>query len=145
MLYAFLSCIFLRITPMPLLKDILYPNNQTLTTTSQIKATNGEQMPAMVIFTMAMGYLREHLMHQLLPIYKLNERHDVIFVITVPTISNDASRQLMEGAANMVCYYFNLFLMMQVKSVMKKIWQLLVSFNARKEVQSVLLNDLSHM
>ena len=96
---------------MPLLKDILYRNNQTLTSTSQIKATNGEQMPAMVIFTMAMGYLREHLVRHLPP--EVDKRHDVIFVIPVPVISNDASRQLMEAAAIMVCYYFNLFVMMQ--------------------------------
>jgi len=87
---------------MPLLKDVLYRNKQTLTSTSQIKATNGEHMPAMVIFTMAMGYLREHLLRH--SPFGLKERHDFIFVIPMPAIFNDASRQLIEGAAILVCY-----------------------------------------
>ena len=65
----------------------------------------------MAIFTMAIGYLREHLMRLLDAMFSGNvERRDVMFVITVPANSNDTSLQFMEEAAIAVCYFYFMYL-----------------------------------
>jgi len=64
----------------------------------------------MAIFTMAIGYLREHLMRLLDANSENVERRDVMFVITVPANSNDASLQFIEEAAIAVCYFYFMYL-----------------------------------
>jgi len=56
-------------------------------------------MPAITIFSMAINYLRQHLMDALKKQVSDIEQSDVMFVITVPAIWNDASKQFMREAA----------------------------------------------
>ena len=53
----------------------------------------------MAIFTMANVFLREHLMRFIYANIQNVGCRDVMFVITAPANSNDASLQLMEEAA----------------------------------------------
>ena len=56
-------------------------------------------MSAMTIFSMAINYMREHLIHALKDAYPDIEERDVMFVITVPAIWNDGAKQFMREAA----------------------------------------------
>jgi len=53
----------------------------------------------MTIFSMAIQYMREHLMETLNKQVTHVEESDVMFVITVPAIWSDASKQFMREAA----------------------------------------------
>ena len=62
----------------------------------------GKKMPAMDVFCACIRYLKEHLFnkcHQQLPGTLDN---DIRWVLTVPAIWNDASKQFMREAAQMV-------------------------------------------
>jgi len=72
---------------------------------SEVKDINGEQMPAMTIFSMAINYMRRHLMCALRNAYTGIKQRDVMFVITVPAIWNDAAKQFMREAALLVCIF----------------------------------------
>jgi len=71
-------------------------------------------MPAITIFSMAINYMRQHLMDALKKQVSDIKQSDVMFVITVPAIWNDASKQFMREAAIAVSNYgmaiFNLIL-----------------------------------
>jgi len=56
-------------------------------------------MSAMTIFSMAINYLREHLIRALNDAFPGFEEGDVMFVITVPAIWNDGAKQFMREAA----------------------------------------------
>jgi len=61
-------------------------------------------MPAITIFAMAINYMRQHLMDALNKQVSNIEQSDVMFVITVPAIWSDASKQFMREAAIAVSY-----------------------------------------
>ena len=62
-------------------------------------------MPAITIFAMAINYMRQHLMDTLNKQVSNIEQSDVMFVITVPAIWSDASKQFMREAAIAVSYF----------------------------------------
>ena len=66
-------------------------------------------MPAMTIFSMAINYMRGHVMSALENSFSEIKQPDVMFVITVPAIWNDAAKQFMREAAVKVCYIVCLF------------------------------------
>jgi len=53
----------------------------------------------MTIFSMAINYMREHLLRALKNAYPDFEQRDVMFIITVPAIWNDGAKQFMREAA----------------------------------------------
>jgi len=65
-------------------------------------------MSAMTIFSMAINYMRGHLMAALKKQVLDIEQSDVMFVITVPAIWNDASKQFMREAAIKVSDYISI-------------------------------------
>ena len=71
---------------------------------------NGKKMLAMDVFTMAIRYMREHLMNALKKQVSDIQQSDVLFVITVPAIWSDASKQFMREAAIAVrcCFIIDL-------------------------------------
>ncbi|XP_056013353.1 heat shock 70 kDa protein 12B-like isoform X2 [Ostrea edulis] len=73
--------------------------NKSLKRTTTIKDVNGEEMPAMTIFTMAIKYFKDHLMGTLKS-RVVNITEDVIlWVLTVPAIWDDGAKQFMREAA----------------------------------------------
>jgi len=81
-----------------------------------VEDINGKKMLAMDVFTMAIRYMREHLMNALKKQVSDIQQSDVLFVITVPAIWSDASKQFMREAAIAVrccliivsLFYFNI-------------------------------------
>jgi len=66
---------------------------------TEVQAVNGKQMLAIDIFTMAIEFMRKHLMHTVSNQVASIKESDVMFVITVPAIWNDTSKQFMRKAA----------------------------------------------
>jgi len=62
-------------------------------------------MSAMTIFSMAINYMRNHLMDLLKKQVTDIGQSDVMFVLTVPAIWSDASKQFMREAAIAVSGY----------------------------------------
>jgi len=62
-------------------------------------------MPAMTIFSMAINFMREDIMELLNNQVMHIKESDVMFVITVPAIWSDASKQFMREAAIAVCCF----------------------------------------
>ena len=91
--------------------------NQGLNRQVEIEDINGKRMPAITIFSMAINYMRKHLMDALKKQVSDIKQADVMFVITVPAIWNDASKQFMREAAIAVSYsdlaIFNLILLIE--------------------------------
>ncbi|XP_033743258.1 heat shock 70 kDa protein 12B-like [Pecten maximus] len=79
---------------------MLLHNNKTLGRSTLIKDINGEMMPAKTIFSMAIRYLREHLlgMAQKQVVSDLDEGM-IGWVITVPAIWDEGAKQFMREAA----------------------------------------------
>ena len=71
-----------------------------------IEDDKGKKMEAMKVFSAAIGYLKEHLhstcKRQLTDI----EDSDITWVLTVPAIWTDPSKQFMREAAEKVCCNF---------------------------------------
>jgi len=59
----------------------------------------------MTIFSMAIDYMRRHLMSSIENSFPDIKQRDVMFVITVPAIWSNASKQFMREAAVKVCIY----------------------------------------
>jgi len=72
---------------------------QGLSRQSEVEDINGRRMPATTIFAMAINYMREHLMNALNIQDPTIEQSDIMFVITVPAIWSEASKQFMREAA----------------------------------------------
>ncbi|XP_062596442.1 heat shock 70 kDa protein 12B-like [Saccostrea cucullata] len=73
--------------------------NKSLRRTTTIKDINGVEMPAMTIFTMAVKYLKDHLMKTLTSRVD-NFTEDLIrWVLTVPAIWDEGAKQFMMEAA----------------------------------------------
>ncbi|XP_045176740.1 heat shock 70 kDa protein 12A-like [Mercenaria mercenaria] len=78
---------------------MLLHNNDGLNRASTVEDINGKSMPAMQIFSMAIGFLRDHLLKALnAQTVGVNE-NDLQYVITVPAIWNDNAKQFMREAA----------------------------------------------
>ena len=75
---------------------------QGLTRESLIEDDKGKKMEAMKVFSAAIGYLKDHFLstceNQLTDI----EDSDIIWVLTVPAIWSDPSKQFMREAAEKV-------------------------------------------
>ena len=70
-----------------------------LTRKKRVKDMNGKKMLAMTIFSMAINYMRNHVMDLLKQQVTDIEQSDIMFVLTVPAIWNDAAKQFMREAA----------------------------------------------
>ena len=90
---------FLELFYFHYVSHIFVCNIQGLNRESEVEDINGERMSAMTIFTMAIRYMREHLLEALNKQYPNIQQSDIMFVITVPAIWNDASKQFMREAA----------------------------------------------
>jgi len=73
--------------------------NQGLTREKKVKDINGKKMSAMTIFSMAINYMRKHLMELLMKQLTAIKQSDVMFVLTVPAIWSDGAKQFMRVAA----------------------------------------------
>jgi len=62
-------------------------------------------MTAMTIFSIAIDYMRGHLISAIENSVPDIAPRDVMFVITVPAIWNDAAKQFMREAALLVCIF----------------------------------------
>ncbi|XP_060065172.1 heat shock 70 kDa protein 12A-like [Ylistrum balloti] len=79
---------------------MLLHNNKTLGRSTLIKDINGEMMPAKTIFSMAIRYLKEHLMTMVQKQVVSDVEEDMIgWVITVPAIWDEGAKQFMREAA----------------------------------------------
>lgn len=79
---------------------MLLHNNKTLGRSTLIKDINGEMMPAKVIFSMAIRYLRKHLLDMAQKQVLSDVTEDLIgWVITVPAIWDEGAKQFMREAA----------------------------------------------
>jgi len=76
-----------------------FNDTQGLSRHSEVEDINGKRMSAITIFSMAINYMWEHLMAALQKQVPDIEQSDVMFVITVPAIWSDASKQFMREAA----------------------------------------------
>jgi len=56
-------------------------------------------MPALTIFSMVINYMRKHLMDALTNQIPNIKQSDIKFIVTVPAIWNDPSKQFMREAA----------------------------------------------
>ena len=84
---------------MCVLQTFYFMRNQGLSRNTEVDDINGKRMSALTIFSMAINYMREHLMTALKKQVTDIEQSDVMFVITVPAIWSDASKQFMREAA----------------------------------------------
>ena len=69
-----------------------------------IEDVSGKKMEALTVFSKAIQYLKDDLLVEVKKAV-LNVKHDdVVWVLTVPAIWNDAAKQFMREAAQMVTY-----------------------------------------
>ena len=72
-----------------------------------MKTVDGKkELPALTIFSMAIKFLKDHLMKTLNNRDKIVRPNDIQWVLTVPAIWNDAAKQFMREAAEKVKNYF---------------------------------------
>ncbi|KAA0200149.1 hypothetical protein HAZT_HAZT005498 [Hyalella azteca] len=78
-------------------------DDRSLSRDSLLSAANGQQVPAMEIFSHALGYFRDHALRELSDLAggALVTEHDVRWVITVPAIWSHPAKQFMRTAAYM--------------------------------------------
>jgi len=88
---------------------LFYFVNKGLNRGSEVEDINGKRMSAMTLFSMAINYMRGHLMTALKKQVPEIEQSDVMFVITVPAIWNDGSKQFMREAAIAVSGFICIF------------------------------------
>ncbi|KAK3576408.1 hypothetical protein CHS0354_026741 [Potamilus streckersoni] len=74
-------------------------NSEELTQDTIIEDIKGRSLPAISIFTMAVSYLKNHLLQALHDRIPDTKQSDVHFVITVPAIWDDKAKQFMRQAA----------------------------------------------
>lgn len=75
---------------------------QDLTRETLIEDDKGKKMKAIKVFSSAVGYLRDHLMTECKKQMTGIEESDVMWVLTVPAIWDDKSKQFMREAAEKV-------------------------------------------
>lgn len=78
---------------------MLLHNNRELRRSSMIQDINGKKMSAMTIFSMAIRYLREHLMEAINRQMDGIDEEVIRWVLTVPAIWDDSAKQFMREAA----------------------------------------------
>ena len=87
-----------------------------------ITSANGKQMKALDVFGESVKFLKEHFLKN------INNRNagnritvdKVRWVLTVPAIWNDPSKQLMREAANKVCYIHEKFINIVLQPLVTK-------------------------
>lgn len=72
-------------------------NNEGLTREAVVKDVNGRSAPAMEVFAMTIGYMRDHLLTNLQKQTSIFES-DIKYVLTVPAIWSDKAKQFMREA-----------------------------------------------
>ena len=70
---------------------------------TKVDDVNGKQMLAKDVFTLVIDFMKNHLMRAVTNQVSNIRESDVLFVITVPAIWNEASKQFMREAAIAVC------------------------------------------
>ncbi|XP_060603676.1 heat shock 70 kDa protein 12B-like [Ruditapes philippinarum] len=116
-------------------KMLLY-NNEGLNRSSKVKDINGKAMPAMEIFSMAIRFLRNHLLTAInKQTVGLNEK-DIQYVVTVPAIWNDNAKQFMREAAIMAGLD-STRLKLSLEPEAASIWCQMVSTDLKKSVSDV--------
>ncbi|XP_052816866.1 heat shock 70 kDa protein 12B-like [Mya arenaria] len=78
---------------------MLLHNNDGLNRKATVEDITGKKMPAMKIFAMSIRYLRDHLVDALHKQVDAIQESDILYVITVPAIWNDAAKRFMREAA----------------------------------------------
>lgn len=115
---------------------MLLHNNEGLNRSSKVKDINGKAMPAMEIFSMAIRFLRDHLLTALnKQTVGLNEK-DIQYVVTVPAIWNDNAKQFMREAAIMAGLD-STRLKLSLEPEAASIWCQMVSTDLKKSVSDV--------
>ena len=66
---------------------------------SNIHDVSGKALPAMKVFSLSIKYLKDHCLKTIGDRGFLRSPNDVKFVLTVPAIWNDRSKQFMRAAA----------------------------------------------
>ena len=66
---------------------------------SNIHDVSGKALPAMKVFSLSIKYLKDHCLKTICDRGFLRSSQDVKFVLTVPDIWNDRSKQFMRAAA----------------------------------------------
>lgn len=101
--YIFYAC--------SLLSNLYKTNNalfqQTLTRETMIEDDKGKKMEAMKVFSSAIRFLKDQLLIQCDNQFTEIEDSDINWVITVPAIWNDRSKQFMREAAEKVFLTFD--------------------------------------
>ena len=90
-------------------KDIMMYVLQGLLRDTLIEDDKGKRMEAMKVFSAAIGYLRNHLLSTCKKQLKSIEDSDIKWVLTVPAIWTDSSKQFMREAAEKVRFLCNIF------------------------------------
>ena len=71
-----------------------------------MKTVDGKkELPALIIFSMAIKFLKDHLMTTFIRRVVDVRLHDIQWVLTVPAIWNDPAKQFMREAAEKVKKY----------------------------------------
>ncbi|XP_052816550.1 heat shock 70 kDa protein 12A-like isoform X2 [Mya arenaria] len=78
---------------------MLFHNNDGISRYARVKDITGKKMSAMTIFEMSIRYLRDHLINALTRHVGEIKESDILYVITVPAIWNDAAKEFMRKAA----------------------------------------------
>ncbi len=81
---------------------------QDLNRDTKLKATNGQHLPAMLVFTRAIEYLKGHFLNMAKKRTDGFNETDIFWVLTVPAIWNDNAKQFMREAAQQVSSNFQI-------------------------------------
>lgn len=78
---------------------------QGLTRLALLEDDKGKTMKAMKVFSSVIGYLRDHMLTTCKNQLSGIQDSDITWVLTVPAIWNDSSKQFMREAAEKVYYH----------------------------------------
>ena len=83
-----------------------------------VKAANGKQLPAMMIFSMTLNYFRNHALRELTDAtgYKVCDE-EVRWVITVPAIWRQKAKQFMREAAYQVGNFHGIYILLEIRQL----------------------------
>lgn len=78
---------------------MLLHENKNLTRSTIVHDINGNPMPALKVFSLSIGYFKNHLLETIRTRAEEVNLKEIHFVITVPAIWNDSAKQFMREAA----------------------------------------------